>query len=225
MTTVAEISVPAEKTALHETFETLPELEIRMEHIVGTEQGEVMPFVWVSGASEDEIERALQADSSAGEVRKVDEEEDAFLYKLAFTNGLHVLAEIVFEKDGTILEVQGHDEAWRLLLRFPDRKDFADAYEMLGEYEFEPELLDIHSLDADSESPHELTDEQYEILQAAHEMGHYDVPRDTTLESVADRLDISRQAASERLRRAHREVIDEYLTSKLEPDPDDEDDG
>lgn len=47
-------------------------------------------------------------------------------------------------------------------------------------------------------------------------MGHYDVPRDTTLEAVADRLDISRQAASERLRRAHREVIDRYLKSQVE---------
>lgn len=218
MTTVAEISVPAEKTALHETFEDLPELDVRMEHIVGTEQGEVMPFVWVSGAGEDDIERSLHADSSTAEVRKVDEEDDAFLYKLAFINGLHVLAEIIFEKAGTILEVQGYDGTWRLLFRFPNRDNFAEAYETLREYDFEPELLDVHSLDAESESPRELTDEQYEILQAAHEMGHYDVPRDTTLESVADKLDISRQAASERLRRAHREVIGDYLTSRLEPD-------
>ena len=220
MTTVAEIAVPASTTALQETFDELPELEIRMEHVVGTQQGEVMPFVWLTGADEEDVERVLREDPSADDVRKIDEEDEALHYELSFTDGLHVLAEILFEKDGTILEVQGHDGAWQLLLRFPNRADFADAYETLREYDFEPELLDVHSLDADSENPHELTDEQYEILVAAHEMGHYDVPRDTTLESVADRLDISRQAASERLRRAHREVIDEYLRSRMNPDSD-----
>ena len=213
MTTIAEVEVPAEMTVLADTFERFPDIEVRMEHVVATEQGEVMPFVWVSGVAGEDAETALLEDPTATEVRKVDEQDGSYLYKVTFVDGMHILSEIIFEHDGTILEVAGSDATWQLLLRFPERGDFADAYDKFEEYDFRPSLVDIHRLDTDSGSPRGLTAEQYEILNIAHEMGHYDVPRETTLEAVADRLGISRQAASERLRRAHKSVVDDYLSS------------
>jgi predicted DNA binding protein len=56
-----------------------------------------------------------------------------------------------------------------------------------------------------------LTDEQREVLQVAHDLGYFDVPRSATLADVAAELGISSQAASERLRRGHRQLIAQHL--------------
>ena len=41
----------------------------------------------------------------------------------------------------------------------------------------------------------------------AFEAGYYDIPRDATLEDIADELEISRQALANRLRRGYRNLI------------------
>ena len=211
MTTMAEIRVPAETTVLAEAFEQLPGLEVRMENVVATEQGEVMPFVWLSGGTDSEIESALAADPTATEIRKIDETDGEYLYKVTFVDGMHILTEIIFECDGTVLEATGRNGAWTLLLRFPERENFASAYDQFERYDFDVRIRDIHTLDGGSNGRGTVTEEQHEVLRIAHEMGHYDVPRETTLDAVAEELGISRQAASERLRRAHQGVVGDYL--------------
>jgi len=52
------------------------------------------------------------------------------------------------------------------------------------------------------ESKLELTDKQREVLDTAREMGYFEVPRDATAAEIAEELDISPQAVSERMRRA-----------------------
>ncbi|WP_254662883.1 helix-turn-helix domain-containing protein [Haladaptatus sp. W1] len=49
--------------------------------------------------------------------------------------------------------------------------------------------------------------EQLEVLQLAAKHGYYDVPRGITLRELADRIDVSHQAVSERIRRAHGHLI------------------
>ena len=44
-------------------------------------------------------------------------------------------------------------------------------------------------------------------LVAAFEAGYYNIPRDVTLEELADELGISHQALSERFRRAYEGLI------------------
>lgn len=71
----------------------------------------------------------------------------------------------------------------------------------------------IYELSDDESSHHGLTDSQHTALVKAEEMGYYDVPRTTELVELADEFDISHQALSERLRRAHGNLIDRMLNS------------
>ncbi|MCH7662218.1 MAG: prepilin peptidase, partial [Euryarchaeota archaeon] len=52
-----------------------------------------------------------------------------------------------------------------------------------------------------------LTDDQQDVLTIAFDRGYYAIPRETTLSELADDLDASHQALSERMRRAHRNVV------------------
>jgi predicted DNA binding protein len=46
-------------------------------------------------------------------------------------------------------------------------------------------------------------------------MGYYETPIETTLDAVADRLDLPRSTVSYRLRRAEAQLVESYLSESL----------
>ncbi len=63
-----------------------------------------------------------------------------------------------------------------------------------------------------AEEPHGptpgLTTEQREALAVAYRNGYFAVPRETTTAALAEKLGISGQAVSERLRRGYTRLVD-----------------
>lgn len=53
-----------------------------------------------------------------------------------------------------------------------------------------------------------LTETQLRTLRVAHRMGFFEVPREATAQEVADRLDVSQSALSEKLRRIHQDLCE-----------------
>jgi predicted DNA binding protein len=56
-----------------------------------------------------------------------------------------------------------------------------------------------------------LTEKQWEALEIAHELGHYQTSRGGNLEEIANRLDISKSAVSQRLRAAESKIVSSIL--------------
>ncbi|WP_368276914.1 helix-turn-helix domain-containing protein [Halocatena pleomorpha] len=68
-------------------------------------------------------------------------------------------------------------------------------------------VVSIQTVDDEQSTLYGLTSAQHRALTQADNMGYFKVPRDVGLETVAETLDISHQALSERLRRAHQTLI------------------
>jgi len=62
-----------------------------------------------------------------------------------------------------------------------------------------------------SRSPARLTDRQRAALEAAVDVGYYEVPRTGTVEDVAAALDSSTSAAGELIRKAEAAVVESYV--------------
>lgn len=56
-----------------------------------------------------------------------------------------------------------------------------------------------------------LTDRQREVLETARDVGYYEVPRRTTVDAIAERLDIDSSTVSEHLQRAERHLVESAL--------------
>lgn len=63
-----------------------------------------------------------------------------------------------------------------------------------------------------------ITEKQREAVELAVELGYYDEPRRTDLQELADRLEISRSAVSQRLNGAESTVIRSLVTESAETD-------
>ncbi|WP_114579380.1 helix-turn-helix domain-containing protein [Saliphagus sp. LR7] len=216
MTTVSELTLTSDEVALAETFEALPDLEIRIKSIVAEGPQQAMPLVWIAGESQAAIEDALTDDSSVTEFDHLleDSETDENLYRIEYAAGVGNMCSAIFSNEGTILDAQCSANNWTFRLLFPERNLLSEA---VGELEAQGLTIDVKRMveagrNADLEETAALTEAQEEAINEAYDLGYYDVPRRISLEDLAAELEISHQALSERLRRANKILASEQVS-------------
>ncbi|WP_049902499.1 bacterio-opsin activator domain-containing protein [Halococcus agarilyticus] len=218
MSTIAEFSIPTAEFALSETLERRPDMVFEVDRVVAHDTSHVVPFVRATRGEFDELTEILEADSSVEEVELLAEVEDESYYRMVWTDRAQVIGYMVAEQEATVHEATASDGEWHLRVFFPERSGLAATSEYAQENEFTLNVTHIYGLENLEEAQHDLTQQQYNTLTAAIEIGYYDIPRETNAQEFADDLNISHQALSERLRRGHKNLI----TSSLLVEEDDE---
>ena len=206
--TIAEIELPTDEFALERTLTRLDGLEFEVERVVAHEPDRVMPFIWVSGVDDsDSIERTMREDPSVENLSLLADLDDEYLCQMEWVDQIQTLVHMIVEEEATILAAVGNDEGWYLRVLFPEREALSRTYEHAKDAGLSMEIRSIYQLEDGREGRFGLTDEQQDTLSAAYDHGYYEIPRDLTLEDLAEELGVSHQALSERLRRGHRNVV------------------
>ena len=174
-----------------ETENVLPEQPIRV-------------VVWAEGEDLAAFETGLADDPTIAEHAVLTETARRRLYALRLSERGEEASVYgtVIEVDGVTLDVEGTHDGWTHRVSFPDREAFATFRERCAEVDVD---VDVHRIYDETDGAYrrtdDLTDPQRTTLIVAAETGYFEIPRASTLADVADRLGISQQAASERLRR------------------------
>jgi predicted DNA binding protein len=213
MSTIAEVALPAAEFALHETLETVPDIQFEIERVVAHETDRVMPFVWATdeGIDRDALEEALADDPSVENVTELAAFDDEWLYRMEWVADIHVVLHVLLEQEGTILNADGRNDEWHLRILFPDRDSLSATYDFCTDEDLTMTVESIHELDGEHRDQYGLTETQHETLITAVEEGYFDIPQNATLDDLAGELDISHQALSERLHRGHKTLIENAL--------------
>ncbi|WP_254831259.1 helix-turn-helix domain-containing protein [Haloglomus salinum] len=122
--------------------------------------------------------------------------------------GLEALA----TADAIIQRIDVRPDGWRQTGWFADR----DAFNKFSSFWQRNADFRLHRLtqDGESEPPGDgLTDRQHEALRIAYELGYFEIPRQASLEDIAEELNLSPSSVSERLRRAQTQLIEETLAT------------
>ena len=226
MTTVVELEIPAARLGFARTFDRVSTFEFQIDGMIGGSA----PLVWTNGPDHESVAQALAADSSvevvasvAGDDRSatteggVASQNDRWLFRLEFGDGVKLFEQIVTENGGAILTARGADGRWLLKLLFHDRQSVSACHELLEQYDFRATVTRISGVDDLARAQTPLTETQYETICKAHELGYFDVPRGVTLKELAAELGISHQALSERLRRSHAALVSAELSERTAP--------
>ncbi|GAA0250234.1 helix-turn-helix domain-containing protein [Haladaptatus pallidirubidus] len=88
-------------------------------------------------------------------------------------------------------------------------QDFGSQY--AKEHGFSLDVSRIYDADSAQRVQFDLTDDQQKALTLAVEHGYYDVPRVANQSELAEKLGVSHQALSERLRRGTKGILKEVL--------------
>ena len=211
MPTIVVANIPAEEFALRESLRAVPDLAVESQRVVEKDEDLVMPLIWVRGANGETVQTALSDDSSVSSASRIASYENESLYRMEWKRDVELAVQMITEDEATILDLYGTSDGWRLRSMFPDRDTLARTVEFCQNHGLGFDVRRVREMDVVPSGRWGLTDEQYEALRVAWDAGYFGVPRQADLGDVADRLEISHQALSERLRRGHTNLIKETI--------------
>lgn len=212
MSTIAEIRIPAEEFALHETLGTVSALEFETVRVVAHEPDRVLPLVWAQTDDTDALADALADDPSVENARLLADLASEQLYRMDWVANIRTVVYALLEHDGTVLNASGQSDGWHLRILFPDRDSLSATHDFATEDNLTFSLQNVFDLNEGRGRQFNLTEHQHETLLTAYTHGYYDIPQNVTMNELADELGISTQAASQRLHRAYSNLIENALT-------------
>lgn len=210
---VFEFTVPVEAFVLGDALRAFPEVTVEKERLVPTNH-EPLPFFWTDDGDTPEFESRLADDPKVDELSRAATFDEGALYHAEWNLDDGGLLEWIAdsENDVALLQAEGQGERWTLKLRFPSRALLSEFRAYYDERDVDLRVVRLYDLTDPKLGQYNITSKQREALVRALEMGHFDIPRRATLEEIAESLDISPKALSERLRRGQTNLVGNTLT-------------
>ena len=208
---------------LGESLHRVPNIEIEWEDTFARPDGPSQVIVWITADDFTAVECAIDDNEAVTDPTVLVDFDDRRLYRVDLTDYGHqsLLLPKLFEVGGVLKEGIGTNEGWWMQARFPNRAAFEHVYEFCQERDMAFEFKRLFEQESGNlgrgSAVSMLSEEQQEALVIAWKHGFFEVPRKTTLVELADELDISDSAVSQRLRRAHQMICEYEFGDELGP--------
>ncbi|WP_336326757.1 helix-turn-helix domain-containing protein [Halovenus sp. HT40] len=213
MTATAEFTLPPTGFPLGRIFEEYPTVRLRLDCVVPTHDM-MLPYFWLDAPNGKvaDILRSFETYEEIQSVELLDNADGRALFQTEWDPNYFGLMEVLARTEVTVLSASGSTHGWLFELRATDRSAFTSFQQKCQRRDIPVSLAQISSLSELSVGTvHCLTPEQRAALELAYLEGYYDDPRETNLESLAEQIDISRQALAARLRRGYRALIEQSI--------------
>jgi hypothetical protein len=215
MSIVADFEVPAEAFCLGGTLRAVPDATVEPDRTVAHSPEHVMPFVWVRGGERTSLDDAMADDRTVESAVVTDSFDGTCLYHITWADVVGERLHLILDHDGVVLEACGSGETWRLRVRFDSRDHFSEFrghFERFGEIT----VRRLTSPSAPADGSFGVSEKQREALLAAYDAGYYETPSAATGEELAERLGVTQQSVSRRLRRGMETLIEHTLGRRRE---------
>lgn len=210
--------IPTESFALEETFAAVPDLTVECAPLVASGEAANMSLLWAN-TDDTDLTATLRRDPTVSTVTELRRTDDRRLYRVEWTHDIRCCIDMLLQSEGILLSNRGTETEWTVEILYPNREDVRTANECCEQYGLSFAIDTIRSLDSERTTQCGLTPAQYDILTQACQSGYFTVPRETGLEELSNKMNVSHQALSERLRRGHDTLIKSTLieTSSVPP--------
>jgi predicted DNA binding protein len=212
MTVIADITVPADAFELGRVLQDFPNVEVELERIVPLQES-IIPLFWISGTDTEAVEAALAENRHTKSVTQLTTTDDETLFEVRWTDQINGIVEALVETRAKILEATGGPETWDFRLRFEARERLSDLNMALTDAGIPVTLRHIYNPSV-PEDASTLSEEQREALLQAYRRGFFEVPRGVTLAELAEEMEISDSALSQRMRRGLAIAVEQVFVSE-----------
>lgn len=218
MAVIVEFTLASEAFPFGRSTSGDPDVRVQLERAVPLNQDRI-PFLWATGEEFEAFEQHLRASDIVKHVEALTRVGDSVLYYIEWYQDNETFLNGVSEANGTIMKAHGNS-VWSFTVRFQDHADLTRFHQFYQNEEFPAHIDRVYAPDETSRTEYGfgLTSEQRETLVMAVENGYFSAPRETKLDEIADELGITRQAVSERVRRAAETVLRKALAGLVAAD-------
>lgn len=213
MSLIAELRLSDSPLVLVPSLSAAPGMTIEREWSIADQRSDPVLFVWAWGGNFERFEGAIPEDPTVVEFECIDDDGDQRLYRAVVDRSVVTNPDPIDRETGASrISMETTADGAILELRLPDREAMRAYIERLRENGFSVELLRVHRAGEQHER-YGLSEKQADALREARSAGYFRVPRETDLETLSDRLGVSEQAVSERIRRGLDSVLAETVTA------------
>ena len=213
MTVCATVTVPPAKFVLARTLTSEESARIELEPTVSLD-APLTPYIWASSDDAEQIVDRIGGDTDIVSVETIDQINGGALLQVEWDIDDNELIRTLLSSNGSCISAVGTGDGWELTLRCPRRCILAEYYNGCKNDDLHVSVRGIHDsgwvTDRGTESV--LTLPQREALLYALKEGYFEVPREITLQRLAEKLDISDTATSQRLRRGTEKLLIEFVS-------------
>lgn len=206
-----ELRLPWDEFPLSEAIGDRNGHKVTVEPIVPTVE-RLIPYVWIHGVGAPDPESVFTGPAAVDEIEIVEENDGSVLYRLTWTPDESGFLGGLRETSGAIVSARTRSDEWLCTVRFRDHSRVSEFKSLCDRGGVAVSLRSIDHNIEDSVPEGPLTPAQRETLQLAVEHGYFSIPRETTLSELAEKLGVSDQATSERIRRG----VQALLVRRLE---------
>lgn len=211
MAVIAHLNVPSDSFELGRILDLRSNTVIELENLVPLGEHAV-PFFSVSEEVRDSFEQSVRNHPSVTGIEEISSHEDETLYSLEWDVSRDVYFSGIIEADGHVLSASGRAQRWEFEIRFPTHEALSQFQKYCVNAHIDIDVSRIYNPTQPGAGMwYGLTSAQRTALSLAVKEGYYSIPRDISTEDLANRLEISDQAVTERLRRG----IETLVTNTL----------
>lgn len=185
--------------------------------LVPGEDGSLLAFVWLEGASPEDVFRRATDAASVESARLIRSSDDGALLEFVVTADSPALT--LVECGGSLTELTATEGRGTVTAEFVPDVDVREVAEAVEADFPDSELVAKREVDRSVRTDTEfkqaledtLTDKQRSTMRAAYLSGYFDWPRGSTAEELADSLGVSSPTFHNHLRRAQRKILATFL--------------
>ena len=222
MAVVTTVRFAHDRGALAYTLHELPDANIQVLRDAGTDPEHDRSVFMFANANTNALAETLAADHTVEGTHRLPDYQGTEVYAVEFAEDTQLLAPTVTAVGGFSLEarrsepstgVVGWWERWLL----PHRESLNEVWEYAREQGFTFEIQTISDFHPEASGRSGgLTSEQRRTLAVAYKAGYFDEPRGTSLESLAEELDLSSTAVGGRIRRGIRGLVEATVVEEAD---------
>ncbi|APX95634.1 helix-turn-helix domain-containing protein [Natronorubrum daqingense] len=213
---IAEIQLVHDNLALAPTIARYPDVTFRREYEETTDD-ETFQFVSVFSDEYETLESAMEADHTVSNPTRVATFENRAIYRMTRETDLEIVPPRCAEGGVFVFTITSGERGWIARVHLPDRETLSAFRAWSRERNMSFRVTQLYDLSASDAGTYFLTEQQHEILLMAYYTGYFDIPRGITQDGLADRLNVSDSAVSQRIRRAVSELIGATLEDDRTP--------
>ena len=196
---------------LTDATERSPGVTVRPEQMVD-DGGTTFLVVTAAGETLDRFETELERDSTVCDAVVLDWTETNRVYRIALGDSAVRVTPPLVRAGGRVLDMEGAGGQWLVHAQFRSRSALSKFRTTCSERDITFRLDRLYWTSGEANAGAcGLTADQQVALETAHREGYFDVPRGISQAELADKLDISPSAMSQRIRRGMDQVIGSEL--------------
>jgi hypothetical protein len=222
-----DLRIPASKFVFAEVTTELG-CELSLERRIAGSGGVTIYYLDVQGAPMEGVCKRLEMDSLIDACTVVGQGDSAHpeLLEVKLTNDSHLPLDVLTDYGATVISARAVDGDITVRVELPMQVEVRNVLSAVREVAPSIELVSKRQIDRPTRTvasirdgiTDQLTDKQMNALKSAYARGYYAWPRGSTMEEIAETVDISSPSLHYRLRKAHKTIIGDLLDPQQDCD-------